>query len=116
MPKFLLQYQGGVIREIPAADALTVGRKPDNDVVIDNPAVSSHHCKIVMSGDTFFVEDLNSTNGVFLNGKKIFQSAIQNNDVISIAKHALQFIDDRPQSHILKVAAAMTGAPGATVM
>ena len=97
MPKFLLQFEGAVIKEIPAKDEITIGRKPDNDVVIDNPAVSSHHCKIVLVGDTYFVEDLNSTNGVFLNAKKIVKSGLQNNDVIGIAKHALKFIDDREQ-------------------
>src|SRR6516225_1430317 len=95
MPKFQLQFEGAVIKEIPAKDEITVGRKPDNDVVIDNPAVSSHHCRIVLVNDTFFVEDLNSTNGVFLNAKKIVKSGLQHNDVIGIAKHALKFIDER---------------------
>src|SRR5215471_10073116 len=54
MPKFLLQFEGAVIKEIPAKDEISVGRKADNDVVIDNPAVSGHHCKIVRSGDGFF--------------------------------------------------------------
>jgi pSer/pThr/pTyr-binding forkhead associated (FHA) protein len=97
MPKFLLQFEGAIIKEIPAKDEITVGRKPDNDVVIDNPAVSSHHCRIVLVNDTFFVEDLNSTNGVFLNAKKIVKSGLQHNDVIGIAKHALKFIDERRQ-------------------
>jgi len=97
MPKFLLQFEGAVIKEIAVKDEITVGRKPDNDVVIDNPAVSGHHCKIVRVDESFFVEDLNSTNGVFLNARKITKSGLQNNDVIGVAKHALKFIDDRPQ-------------------
>ena len=97
MPKFLLQFEGAVIKEIPVKDEIAVGRKPDNDVVIDNPAVSGHHCKILRVGDSFFVEDLHSTNGVFLNAKKVVRSELQNNDIIGIAKHALKFIDDRPQ-------------------
>jgi pSer/pThr/pTyr-binding forkhead associated (FHA) protein len=115
MPKFLLQFEGAVIKEIPAKDEITVGRKPDNDVVIDNPAVSGHHCKIVRSGDGFFVEDLNSTNGVFLNAKKIVKSGLQNNDVIGIAKHALKFIDDRPQEHT-PAAAPKPASADATMM
>jgi pSer/pThr/pTyr-binding forkhead associated (FHA) protein len=96
MPKFLLQYEGAVIKEIPITKAdTTVGRKPGNDIVIDNPTVSGHHCKITLAGDTFFVEDLNSSNGVFLNAKKIMKSGLKNNDVIGIAKHALKFIDER---------------------
>src|SRR5215470_13729193 len=100
MPKFLLQFEGAVIKEIPAKEEITVGRRPNNDIVIDNPAVSGHHCKIVQVGDSFFVEDLHSTNGVFLNAKKVVKSEIQNNDVIGIAKHALKFIDDRPEPDI----------------
>ena len=95
MPKFLLQYEGAVIKEVAVKDEITVGRKPDNDVVIDNPAVSSHHCRIILVGDTYFVEDLNSTNGIFLNAKKIVKSGLQHNDVIGIAKHALKYIDER---------------------
>jgi predicted component of type VI protein secretion system len=87
-----------VIKEIPVDKAeLTVGRLPDNDICIDNPAVSSHHCKITMVGDTFFVEDLHSSNGVFVNAKKTLKSGLKNNDVIGIAKHALKFIDERPE-------------------
>ena len=97
MPKLLLKFNAAVIKEIPIEkDTLSVGRKPDNDVVIDNPAVSGHHCKITLAGDTFFVEDLNSTNGVFVNGKKVMKSGLKHNDVVGIVKHALVFIDDRP--------------------
>ena len=117
MTKFLLQFEGAVIKEIPAKDEITVGRKPDNDVVIDNPAVSGHHCKIVRVGDTYFVEDLNSTNGVFLNAKKVMKSGLANNDVIGIAKHALKFIDDRPEPTVNTTPAApKTAAADATMM
>jgi len=117
MPKFLLQFEGAVIKEIPAKEEITVGRKPDNDVVIDNPAVSSHHCKITLAGDTYFVEDLNSTNGVFLNAKKIIQkSGLQNNDVIGIAKHALKFIDDRHEKPTPAALPHHASSPDATMM
>src|SRR5262245_46677059 len=66
MPKFLLRLENDVIKEITAEDQITVGRKPDNQVVIDSPAVSGHHCKLVRIGETYFVEDRYSTNGVFL--------------------------------------------------
>ena len=77
MSRFLLQLQGAVLKEIPiTTGVITVGRSPDNDIVIDNPAVSSHHCKITLVGNTFVVEDLNSSNGVFLNAKKIDKSGL----------------------------------------
>jgi pSer/pThr/pTyr-binding forkhead associated (FHA) protein len=117
MPKFLLQFEGAVIKEIPAKDEISVGRKPDNDVVIDNPAVSSYHCRIILSGDTFFVEDLNSTNGVFVNAKKIVKAGLQNNDVIGIAKHALKFIDERQaEAATAVVPPVKAAAPDATIM
>ena len=96
MPKLLLKFNAAVIKEIPLdKPALTVGRKPDNDVVIDNPAISSHHCKIVMKGDTYYVEDLESTNGTFVNEKRVVKSGLHDQDVIGVAKHALVFVDDR---------------------
>src|SRR5262245_49799096 len=116
MPKFLLQFEGAVIKEIPTKGEITVGRKPDNDVVIDNPAVSGHHCRIVRDGDTFFVEDLRSTNGVFLNAKKVEKSGLQNNDVIGIAKHALKFVDERPQTPFIPSPQAKASSADATMM
>ncbi|HEY2383639.1 MAG TPA: FHA domain-containing protein [Terriglobia bacterium] len=116
MAKFLLQFEGAVLKEIPAKDEITVGRKPDNDVVIDNPAVSSHHCRIKLVGDTFFVEDLNSTNGVFVNAKKIVKSGLQNNDVIGIAKHALKFLDDKQEESPTVAIPPKKAAQDATIM
>src|ERR1700691_5968715 len=98
MPKLLLKFNAAVIKEIPfTKDALTVGRKPDNDIVIDNPAISGHHCKIVHQGGTYFVEDLESTNGTFVNEKRIKTAGLHHNDIVGIAKHSLVFVEDNPQ-------------------
>jgi hypothetical protein len=98
MPKLLLKFNAAVIKEIPFdKDSLTVGRKPDNDIVIDNPAISGHHCRISVQGGTYFVEDLESTNGTFVNEKRIKKSGLHNSDVVGIAKHALVFIEDAPE-------------------
>ncbi|MDE2489820.1 MAG: FHA domain-containing protein [Elusimicrobia bacterium] len=97
MPKLLLKFNAAVIKEIPFdKDSLSVGRKPDNDVVIDNPAVSGHHCRLARQGGTFFVEDLESTNGTFVNEKRVKKSGLHHNDVIGVAKHALVFVEDAP--------------------
>ncbi len=97
MPKLQLKFNAAVIKEI-AFDkpSLSVGRKSDNDIVIDNPAVSGHHCKISVQGGTYFVEDLESTNGTFVNEKRIKKSGLHHNDVVGIAKHALVFVEDAP--------------------
>ncbi|OGS41927.1 MAG: hypothetical protein A2506_03030 [Elusimicrobia bacterium RIFOXYD12_FULL_66_9] len=97
MPKLLLKFNAAVIKEIPFdKDSLSVGRKPDNDIPIDNPAISGHHCKISRQGGTYFVEDLESTNGTFVNEKRIKKSGLHHNDVVGIAKHTLVFIEDVP--------------------
>lgn len=97
MPKLLLKFNAAVIKEIPFdKDSLSLGRKADNDIVIDNPAVSGHHCRISMQGGTYFVEDLESTNGTFVNEKRIKKSGLHHNDVVGVAKHALVFLEDAP--------------------
>lgn len=95
MPKLLLKFNAAVIKEIPLnKDAVTVGRKADNDVVIDNPAISGHHCRINKQGDVYFVEDLESTNGTYVNEKRIKKAGLHHNDVVGLAKHALVFLED----------------------
>ena len=96
MVKLQLQFQGAVIKEYTFTKSeMTVGRLPDNDIVIDYPAVSGHHCKLTLVADSYFVEDLGSTNGVFVNANKTLKSGLKNNDVIGIVKHAIKFIDER---------------------
>lgn len=105
MPKLLLKFNAAVIKEIPFdRDVITVGRKSDNDVVVDNPAVSGHHCKLSRQGGGYFVEDLESTNGTFVNEKRVKTSGLRHNDVVGVAKHALVFVDE---------AAAAAAAPAA---
>lgn len=115
MPKLILKFETAVIKEIPiSSSVVTVGRKSDNDVVIDHPAVSGHHCKVMLQGDTYFVEDLNSTNGTLMNGKKIIKAGLHNQDTIAIAKHSLVFVDDRTVSaHEIAQAFEQADAPPA---
>lgn len=95
MPKLLLRFNAAVIKEIPITKLpLTVGRKPDNDIVIDNLAVSSHHAKLVLEGESYFIEDLNSTNGTFVNDRKILKLGLKNKDEVVIGKHSLVFIHE----------------------
>ncbi|MFA6004317.1 MAG: FHA domain-containing protein, partial [Elusimicrobiota bacterium] len=93
MPKFQLKFEAAVLKEIVLDQpSLTVGRKPDNDIVIDNPAVSGRHCRIFLQGDVYFVEDLGSTNGTYVNGKRIQRAGLQANDAVGIAQHSLVFM------------------------
>lgn len=95
MPKIILKFNEAVIREVPLdREQVTIGRKPDNDVVIDNPAVSGHHAKLSRVQSVFFLEDLGSTNGTFVNEKKIDKRQLKDGDRVTIGKHVLLFEDE----------------------
>ncbi len=99
MPKLIVKFEAAVIREFPMlSSVVTIGREADNDIPLDHPAISRHHARIILQGDTYFVEDLNSTNGTMVNDKKIIKAGIHNQDVVVIAKHSLVFVDDRTLS------------------
>ncbi len=95
MVKLLLKFNAAVIKEIPfEKNEYTVGRKSDNDIVIDNPAVSGHHCRIVKQAGDYLLEDLGSTNGTFFHDKRIMKAILHHKDEVAIAKHLLVFIND----------------------
>ena len=86
---------GLVLKEIPLdKERTTIGRKPHNDIQIDNLAVSGEHAVIVTILNDSFLEDLGSTNGTLVNGKPIKKHFLQNNDVIEIGKYKLKYIND----------------------
>ncbi len=94
--KLILSMDGGIIKEYPLnKERITVGRKPHNDIVIDNLAVSGEHAAIVTILNDSFLEDLDSTNGLEVNGKPTKKHFLQNNDVIEIGKYKLKFITDQ---------------------
>jgi len=94
MARLILSLDNQVLAEYNMTkERYTVGRLPDNDVRIDNPAVSGHHSLIINILNDSFLEDLNSTNGTYVNGKLIKKHALQNGDVITIGHHQLRFSD-----------------------
>ena len=93
MPKVYLKFESAVIKELALTkDETTFGRKPTNDIVIDHPTVSGFHGKIKKQGAEWVVEDLNSTNGTFINGHRIKSGTLKDHDQIGIAKHILEFV------------------------
>lgn len=94
MTKLQLKYNGAVVKELTLdKDETLIGRHPDSDLVIDNPAVSGRHCRVVKEGTAFFVEDLDSTNGTYLRGLEITKAPLRHQDEFSIAKHTVLFVD-----------------------
>ena len=75
-------------------EVMTIGRKEDNDIRIENLAVSGHHAKLLTIFEDSFLEDLNSTNGTFVNGKPIDKHPLRNGDVITIGKHELRYLNE----------------------
>ncbi len=93
MPKIILKFKESVQNEILLEkEIVTIGRNLSNDICIDNLAVSSFHAKIIKEGDQFIIEDLKSTNGTFVNKKKIAKASLHDNDTIIIGKHTLIFL------------------------
>lgn len=91
MPRLILQFEDRVLKESVVGLIATIGRLPDNTVVIDNPAVSGHHACIFRDGDQFIVEDLESKNGTFVNNKSVTRYTLQHGDVVLVGKHKLVF-------------------------
>src|SRR5438034_388029 len=95
MAKLILSMDGLVLKEIPLTkERTTIGRKPHNDIQIDNLAVSGEHAVIVTILNDSFLEDLGSTNGTVVNGNPVKKHFLQNNDVIELGKYKLKFIGE----------------------
>src|SRR4051812_45640967 len=133
MPKMIVSIDGVVIKEVQLTkDRTTLGRRPYNDIVIDNLAVSGEHAVLQLTGNEVYLEDLNSTNGTYVNGKAVKKQLLQNNDTVEIGKYKIKFINEAPGATFEKTmifkpgmvppvprpaaapAPAGTGAPAAT--
>ena len=120
MPKMIVSIDGVVIKEVQLTkDRTTLGRRPYNDIVIDNLAVSGEHAVMQMSGAEVFLEDLNSTNGTYVNGKAIKKQQLQNGDTVEIGKYKIKFVHDGAADGHEKTtvinSGAVVGAESATV-
>ena len=113
MPKMVVSIDGVVIKEVQLTkERTTLGRRPYNDLVIDNLAVSGEHAAFVLEGDTALVEDLNSTNGTYVNGRAVRRQALVHGDLVEIGKYKIRFVGEGQE---LSSAAPMAApAPSAT--
>jgi pSer/pThr/pTyr-binding forkhead associated (FHA) protein len=97
MAKLILSLDGQVIKEFTLTkERSTIGRKPHNDVQIDNLAVSGEHAIIMTILKDSFLEDLGSTNGTLVNGQPVKKHFLQNNDIIEIGKYKLKYVNEAP--------------------
>ncbi|GMQ97027.1 MAG: hypothetical protein BMS9Abin15_0717 [Gammaproteobacteria bacterium] len=93
--KIVLKFGDSILGEYPLdKETLTIGRKPDCDITVENLAVSGHHSRIITILNDSFLEDLNSTNGTYVNGRLVQKHALQHGDIIKIGKHELRYINE----------------------
>lgn len=115
MPRMILSIDGVVVKEVQLTkDRTTLGRRPYNDVVIDNLAVSGEHAVVQITGNEVYLEDLNSTNGTYVNGKAIKRQLLQDSDMVEIGKYRIRFAldnaaGDSDKTMVLKPGAAVPG-------
>ena len=107
MAKLILSLDGSVIKEVSLdKERLTIGRRPHNDLQIDNLAVSGEHALIVTILNDSFLEDLGSTNGTLVNGVPIKKHILQHNDVVEIGKYKLKYLSEIQAGAAAQAAAA----------
>ena len=112
MPKMIVSIDGVVIKEVQLSkDRTTLGRRPYNDIVIDNLAVSGEHAVLLMNGNEVYLEDLNSTNGTYVNGKAVKKQLLQNYDTVEIGKYKIKYVNEAPGASFDKT---MIIKPGST--
>ena len=93
MGKLVVSLDGVVIKEVQITKEKTsLGRRPYNDIVIDNLAVSGEHAVLQLVGNDVFIEDLNSTNGTYINGKAVKKQLLQHNDTVEIGKYKIKYL------------------------
>src|SRR5580765_6919316 len=115
MGKLVVSLDGVVIKEVQIIkDKTTLGRRPYNDIVIDNLAVSGEHAVLQMVGQDVFIEDLNSTNGTYINGKAVKKQLLAHNDTVEVGKYKIKFMvedgTDYEKTMIMKPGAMAAGS------
>ena len=125
MPKMIVSIDGVVIKEVQLTkERTTLGRRPYNDIVIDNLAVSGEHAALQMTGNEVELEDLNSTNGTYVNGRAVKKHLLKDGDALEVGKYQIKFVGGATGPVVARPAAGgdsplpVTGAsdkPGAAI-
>ena len=111
MPKMIVSIDGVVIKEVQLTkDRTSLGRRPYNDIVIDNLAVSGEHAVLQLAGNEVHLEDLNSTNGTYVNGKAVKKQLLQNGDTDENGKYKIKYINESADAGFEKTMVFKAGA------
>jgi len=114
MPKMIISLGGAVLKEVPLTkDRTSLGRRPYNDIVIDNMAVSGEHAVVQLLGTESYIEDLNSTNGTYVNGKTVKKQQLHHDDIVEIGKYKLQYVDEGQQAPVFNGVIKVLSGPAA---
>ena len=117
MPKMIVSIDGVVIKEVQLTkDRTSLGRRPYNDIVIDNLAVSGEHAVLQLAGNDVHIEDLNSTNGTYLNGKAVKKQLLQNGDTVEIGKYRIKYVSEAAEASYEKTTVYKAGSVGASAV
>lgn len=96
MPKLVLKFQNSVLKEVAIGDReVSIGRSPDNGLVIDNPAVSNYHARVFNEEGRLMLEDFGSLNGTFVNGQRVKMVALKGGDSVIVGKHTIVVSESR---------------------
>ena len=98
MSHLVVTLEDKLVGEFPITkEKMTIGRKPDNDICINNLAISSYHTQIITVLDSSFLEDLNSTNGTYVNARLVKKHALEDGDLIDVGNHRIRYVGNEPQ-------------------
>jgi len=113
MAKLILSLEGSLIREVPLdKERIMIGRKPSNEIQIENLAVSGEHAALQVADREVYVEDLNSTNGTYVNGKAVKKQLLQNGDSVEIGKYKIRFVNDAAGDEFERTMVVKPGSGG----
>ena len=116
MPRMIVSIDSVVIKEVELTkERTTLGRRPYNDIVIDNLAVSGEHAVIHMADDGVEIEDVGSTNGTYVNAKAVTRQELRNGDIIEVGKYKIRFLQEAGREVALSKVVTTIGKPGVAV-
>lgn len=117
MATIQISFNGEVVQKLQLSkEIMTIGRKDDNDIHLDNLAVSGHHAKIITMHNDSFIEDVDSTNGTYLNGSLVKRHSLSDNDIIRVGKHEIKYSKEKTSSPSVDFEKTMIINPGADGM